>query len=191
MRLRHCAIADSIVDVLRDVLPTTGVILEIASGSGEHVLHFAQFPKLVLVEGVAAHFGWRLIPLGMLWLCWREMPARATSASIGPAEGRGKTGKIPVLVHPCAAAPSTIRAGTRLVSASIVAIPIAVVRAATSASMRPVSWQLSSVVARRSEPSVGASSAGSSSSPALRTSKTSAGEMNLDKSRCQPLVSAR
>ena len=33
-----------------------------------------------------------LIPLGMLWLCWREMPARATSASIGPAEGRCKTG---------------------------------------------------------------------------------------------------
>ena len=33
---------DSILDVLRDVLPTTGVILEIASGSGEHVVHFAR-----------------------------------------------------------------------------------------------------------------------------------------------------
>jgi hypothetical protein len=39
---------DFILDVLRDVLPTTGVILEVASGSGEHVVHFARnFPSLV------------------------------------------------------------------------------------------------------------------------------------------------
>jgi hypothetical protein len=38
---------DFILDVLRDVLPKTGVILEIASGSGEHVVHFAgDFPSL-------------------------------------------------------------------------------------------------------------------------------------------------
>ena len=39
---------DFIVGVLRDVLPTKGVILETASGSGEHVVHFARnFPSLV------------------------------------------------------------------------------------------------------------------------------------------------
>jgi len=39
---------DFIVGVLRDVLPTKGVILEIASGSGEHVVYFAKnFPSLI------------------------------------------------------------------------------------------------------------------------------------------------
>jgi hypothetical protein len=39
---------DFILDVLRDVLPMTGVILEIASGSGEHIVHFARnLPGLV------------------------------------------------------------------------------------------------------------------------------------------------
>jgi Protein of unknown function (DUF938) len=37
-----------ILDVLRDALPTTGVILEVASGSGEHVVHCAKnLPSLV------------------------------------------------------------------------------------------------------------------------------------------------
>jgi hypothetical protein len=39
---------DFILDVLRSVLPTTGVILEVASGSGEHIVHFARnFPALI------------------------------------------------------------------------------------------------------------------------------------------------
>ena len=33
---------DAILDVLRGVLPPSGLVLEIASGSGEHVAHFAR-----------------------------------------------------------------------------------------------------------------------------------------------------
>lgn len=38
---------DPIVDVLRGVLPASGLVLEIASGSGQHVVYFAEhFPHL-------------------------------------------------------------------------------------------------------------------------------------------------
>src|SRR5258708_19129470 len=39
---------DPILAVLRDVLPAAGTVLEIASGSGEHAVHFAAaLPHLV------------------------------------------------------------------------------------------------------------------------------------------------
>lgn len=38
---------DPILEVLRGVLPDSGTVLEIASGSGEHVVHFApHFPQI-------------------------------------------------------------------------------------------------------------------------------------------------
>jgi len=39
---------DPIADLLRHVLPQSGTVLELASGSGEHVIHFASlFPHLI------------------------------------------------------------------------------------------------------------------------------------------------
>ncbi|MCA9614510.1 MAG: DUF938 domain-containing protein, partial [Myxococcales bacterium] len=39
---------DPILSVLRDVLPSRGIVLEIASGTGEHAVHFAAaLPALI------------------------------------------------------------------------------------------------------------------------------------------------
>jgi hypothetical protein len=39
--------AEPIAEVLREILPERGLVLEVASGTGEHVLHFARtFPQL-------------------------------------------------------------------------------------------------------------------------------------------------
>lgn len=58
--------AGPIVDVLRGILPDRGLVLEVASGSGEHVLHFARaFPHLTFQPsdpdpvGLASIEAWR------------------------------------------------------------------------------------------------------------------------------------
>ena len=43
--------AGPILEVLRDVLPTEGFVVEVASGSGQHIARFAsEFPNLSTSE---------------------------------------------------------------------------------------------------------------------------------------------
>ena len=69
MRLRAAATArnrDPILAVLREILPATGDVLEVASGTGEHVVHFARalpglrfFPTDIDPEARASVDAWR------------------------------------------------------------------------------------------------------------------------------------
>lgn len=62
--------ADPIAEVLRDVLPAQGLVLEVASGSGEHALHFARaFPHLLFQPTDADPVGLRSIA------AWRSAEA--------------------------------------------------------------------------------------------------------------------
>src|SRR5687767_11195290 len=47
---------EPILDVLRQLLPRTGLVLEIASGTGEHVVHFARaLPHLAWQPSDSSH----------------------------------------------------------------------------------------------------------------------------------------
>jgi hypothetical protein len=96
MRLRAPATArnrDPILAVLQAVLPPSGDVLEVASGSGEHVVHFARalpglrfFPSDHDPEALASIEAWRLhekLPNVMPAL---ELDARAAQWPIARAD---------------------------------------------------------------------------------------------------------
>ena len=70
---------DPILDVLRDVLPPSGTVLELASGSGEHIIHFAEcLPRL----------NWQ--------------PSDLDTAALASIEARRQLSKLPNLLRPIA-----------------------------------------------------------------------------------------
>src|ERR1051326_8738891 len=86
--------AGPIAEVLRGLLPARGLVLEIASGSGEHVLHFArEFPNLLFqpsdpepaaprsIEAWRREAGmFNLLPAGALDARAAEWPVAAADA---------------------------------------------------------------------------------------------------------------
>src|SRR5580704_11935594 len=72
---------DFILDVLRGVLPTTGVILEVASGSGEHIVRPSWSSGQPLTASQTPDRAWR--PLARLEMAaamnWRVVSAPTRS----------------------------------------------------------------------------------------------------------------
>ncbi|MGO4406087.1 DUF938 domain-containing protein [Bosea sp. RAF48] len=85
---------DAILDVLRHVLPPSGLVLEIASGSGEHAIHFAAaLPALTFQpsdpapDALASIAAWtqasgltNILPPLMLDACAPQWPVEAADA---------------------------------------------------------------------------------------------------------------
>ena len=88
---------DAILGVLRGVLPATGLVLEIASGSGEHIVHFARAcpgltfqpsdPEDAALQSIAAwaqHTGIaNVLPPVMLDAAGRARKATSSATSSG------------------------------------------------------------------------------------------------------------
>jgi hypothetical protein len=74
---------DFILDILRDVLPMTGVILEIASGSGEHGVHLREI-RIGRLENQAPVASVQAPTLVFL----RNQQLAAEPIGVGQAEGR-------------------------------------------------------------------------------------------------------
>jgi hypothetical protein len=78
---------DLILEILRDVLPMTGVILEIASGSGEQVVHCARnLPSLVFIALGALHSVWPIASADGI-ICINMIHISPWEATVGLIKG--------------------------------------------------------------------------------------------------------
>ena len=78
--------SDAIIDVLRRILPDAGLVLEIASGSGEHAVRFARaFPHLLWQPTDADPVGLRSIDA---WRAAEAVPNLLASISLDAASPR-------------------------------------------------------------------------------------------------------